>query len=110
VTVDTINTWDSEKFFEHVAMAEFVSGRKLDPGDPAAATSAAKSHAKRPLTDRQQATFDRVRDRDRMPAPATETVRDPEVGPRDTAPRLRRPLTSAQQIVLDRRRHAPPQR
>ena len=33
-TFEEIETWDAEMFFERLAYAEFVCGRKLEPGDP----------------------------------------------------------------------------
>jgi hypothetical protein len=33
-TFEEIEQWDAEMFFERLASAEFVSGRKLEPGDP----------------------------------------------------------------------------
>jgi hypothetical protein len=33
-TFEEIEQWDAEMFFERLAAAEFVSGRKLEPGDP----------------------------------------------------------------------------
>ncbi|TSA39523.1 hypothetical protein D4R30_00935 [archaeon] len=100
VSVEDIRTWDSEKFFEYVAMAEFVSGRKLEPGDPAAKTKTSKParpSSKAPLTERQQVTLDRVRERDQGP-PVVPSGEEP-------APKLRRPITPAQQIVVDRVRN-----
>ena len=33
-TFEEIESWDAEMFFERLAYAEFVCGRKLEPGDP----------------------------------------------------------------------------
>ena len=33
-TFEEIEPWDAEMFFERLAYAEFVCGRKLEPGDP----------------------------------------------------------------------------
>src|ERR1035438_4801350 len=33
-TFEEIEQWDAEMFFERLAAAEFVSGRKIEPGDP----------------------------------------------------------------------------
>jgi hypothetical protein len=99
IPVETIATWDSEKFFEYVAMAEFVSGRKLEPGDPTPKTNRPKQprpSSIAPLSERHQLTLERVRERDQPPAP-TPPGEEP-------APRLRRPLNPAQQIVVDRMR------
>jgi hypothetical protein len=99
IPIETIATWDSEQFFEYVAMAEFVSGRKLEPGDPTPKTKRPKSRptAPTPLSERQQLTLERVRERDQPSAPAAPPSEEP-------APRLRRPLNPAQQIVVDRMR------
>ena len=99
ISLAEINGWDAEQFFEYVAMAEFVSGRKLEPGAPEGPVAQKlPAQPKAPLTSRQQLTLDRVRERD-QPAP-TRSERPPP----EEAPRLRRPLTGAQQIVMDRMR------
>lgn len=94
VSLAEINSWDAEQFFEYVAMAEFVSGRKLEPGEPAR-PAATRPPSSLPVPERQPQTqpLERGRDRDQP----TE------------APRLRRPLTAAQQIVVDRVRGPQPQ-
>ena len=34
VPFDTINSWDADEFFDHLAQAEFLSGRPLEPNAP----------------------------------------------------------------------------
>ena len=34
VPFDTISTWDANEFFNHLAQAEFIAGKPLDPTDP----------------------------------------------------------------------------
>ena len=97
VSVEEINTWDAEKFFEYAVMAEFVSGRKLEPGDPNRKPSKPSKTTPTPLTERQQMTLNRVQTRDQQ---GSGPVEGP--GEAEPAPRLRRPLTPAQQLVLDR--------
>lgn len=102
VTVEEIATWDAEKFFEFVAMAEFVSGRKLEPGDASQKTKSGKPApsppSARPLSERQELVVRRTRDRDEG-TPAAPPVRPPD----PAAARLqRRPLTPAQQTVMGR--------
>lgn len=87
-----MDAWDAETFFDYVARAEFVSGRKLDPADPTAKKPEPKGKAKRPLP--QQGIVEQQ----------VTATREPGPPPEDPAPRLtRRPLTPAQQIVVDRR-------
>jgi hypothetical protein len=56
-TFEEIEQWDAEMFFERLASAEFVSGRKLEPGDPDKLDA---QHAKRELSPAQQKVVNRV--------------------------------------------------
>jgi hypothetical protein len=102
-TFEEMDKWDAEKFFEMVAAAEFVSGRKLEPGDPEAPKGGKRQAQKRPLTEGQRQVIDRVQQRDsRMPMPTEERVSDPDVGDAQQQGPRKRPLNDAQQLVLNR--------
>lgn len=72
-TFEEIDSWDADTFFDRVAKAEFLAGKRLDPEDPqviaaAAETAKAPGHPKpgprqkKPLTQAQQLVLDRVRE------------------------------------------------
>lgn len=99
-TFEEIEQWDAETFFERLAAAEFVSGRKIEPGNPDKKKGKKKVEQKQ-LTAAQQQVIDRVAQRDRMPMAAEETIIDPEAG--EVPVRIPKPqMTPTQQRVAER--------
>ena len=101
-TFEEIEQWDAEMFFERLAAAEFVSGRKVEPGNPN--RKGRRGPQKKDLTAAQEQVVQRVAQRDpRMPMPAEESSYDPTANSEDDQPRMtKRPLTPAQEQVADR--------
>jgi hypothetical protein len=89
---EEIDRWDPETFFERLAQAEYITGRKIEPVDPNAKKKKTRpgeekpERRSKPLSDAQRMVLDRVNER-RGNAPAVHE---------------KKPLTDAQQMVLDR--------
>lgn len=74
-TFEEIDTWDADTFFDRVAKAEFLAGKKLEPEDPAviaASLKAAKDPNRKPpprpkkqMTDGQKLAWERVQGQQR---------------------------------------------
>ena len=94
-TDEEMDAWDADTFFDYVARAEFISGRPFEPGDPNA--------SKKPVRPvRTNGDPSPSRNADVVEAATFTRDRPPTPPPDDPAPRLRRPLTAAQQVVVDR--------
>lgn len=87
-TMEEIDQWDAEDFFERLAQAEYVTGRSLNPGNPERKTKT-RTHKKQ-LTSAQEQVIEQVQRRNES------NDSDPE------APKPKRKLSPAQQMVLDR--------
>lgn len=62
--VEEIEAWDADTFFERLAMAEFIAGKRLETSDPEAKPDPTKKpkRPKKALTGSQALALDRVRD------------------------------------------------
>ena len=94
---EEIDRWDPETFFERLAQAEYITGRKIEPVDPNKKKKTKPGEEKpqrhsKPLSDAQRMVLDRVTER-KGGTPAE---------------RQKKPLTDAQQMVIDRVRERIP--
>lgn len=70
-TFEEIDTWDVDTFFDRLAKAEFLSGKKLEPEDPNKAEAEAKQppgqqpRKKKPMTEGQKLSWERVQNQGR---------------------------------------------
>lgn len=63
ISLEEMDTWDSETFFRRLAQAEIVMGRAVEPGNPAEDPKLKARKQKRPLNKSQELVLERMRSR-----------------------------------------------